>query len=286
MKFKHILISLIILILPVLSICSCTLPGANRQDELVDVLWETDENEYGIELTFTAFETHTARHGTIKYEDKEYDIHLGWSKGEVYIERIGYYGNVIGYDGGGARFEITGNYTIIEESLVEIKFNNVYGDFEELKSLKDKKITVRATNVNRDEYDVSVLNCFKWQSENAEWEIYTYYDMRNFCVGTYGFGEDKIEIAVFWLDGKTFKVYRLKEKDPVLSNTHHYFDIDRIDGDAIIVGTYTNDSKQLHLIYTVQGETQPRISVLYSQSISNTAYKLWYPSSPDAAPLL
>lgn len=285
MKIKYIIISLFILILPVFSVCACTWPGANSQDELVDVVWETDENEYGIELTFTAFETHTARHGTLKYEDKEYDIHLGWSKGEVSIERIGYYGNVIGYDGGGARFEISGTYDLIEESVVEITFYYVSGDFEELKSLKDKKITVRATNINRDEYDVSVLNCFKWQSENAEWEIYTYYDMRNFSVGTYGFGEDKIEIAVFWLDGKTFKVYRLKEEDPVLSNTHHYFDVDRIDGDAIIVGTYTNDSKQLHLIYTVQGETQPRISVLYSQSISNAAYKLWYPSSPDAAPL-
>lgn len=287
MKIKFMLISLFIFILPVFSICACTVPGANRQDELENVIWQTDENEYGIELTFTAFDRHNERYGTFKYEDKEYDIHMGWSKGRVNIDHVGYYGNTIVYNGDGEKFEITGYYEIIEKNVVEIKFYNAYGDIEELKSLKDKKITVRASEIDKDKYDVSDFSNVMWQSKDKAWKIYTYYNMRRFSVGTYGSGESKTEIAVFWLADNKFKVYKLKEKTPLPSGISQYVDITRIDGNAFIIGTYTSDSQQLHLTYNVEGETQSRTSILYCGEIDdflNNSY--WFPSSPDAAPLL
>lgn len=288
MKKKFaILISLFILMLPVFSVCACTWSGANEQNNLVNVIWQTDENDYGIELTFTVLDQNSARYGTLKYEDKEYDIHMGWAKGKVNIDHIGYYGNIVGYANEGNAFEITGNYTIIEKNVVGIKFNNVYGDLEELKSLKDKIITVRASDIDKDEYDVSVINNVMWQSNNLNWKIYTYYGMRRFSVGTYGTGEGKTEVAVFWLADNTFKVYKLKERTPLPSGISHYIDISRIDGNAFMVGTYTNDSKQLHLTYTIEEETQPRISILYCQEIDGSQNNAnWYPSSPEAAPLL
>lgn len=287
MKMKYILISLFILILPIFSVCACTVPGANSQDELENVIWQTDENEFGIELTFTAFSRHNERYGTFKYEDKEYDIHMGWAKGKVNIDHIGYYGNTIRYAEEGKEFEITGYYTIIKQSIVEIKFYDAYGDFEELKSLKDKKITVRAYDIDPDEYDVSAINDIMWQSKNTEWKIYTYYGMRRFSVGTYGTGEEKTEVAIFWFNDNTFKVYKLKEKTPLPSGISHYIDLDRIDGNAFMVGTYTNDSKQLQLTYTIEEEAQTRISILYCHEIDNWQDNAnWFPSSPEAAPLL
>lgn len=286
MKMKYVLISIFILIVSFCSVCACTVPGANRQDELENVIWQTDENEYGIELTFTAYGRRNERYGTFKYEDKEYDIHMEWAKGRVHIYHIGYYGNTIRYAEEGKEFEITGYYTIIKQSVVEIKFYDAYGDFEELKTLKDKEITVRASDVDRNECDVSVINNIMWQSKNTEWKIYTYYGMRRFSVGSYGTGEEKTEVAVFWFDD-TFKVYKLKERTPLPSGVSHYIDINRIDGNAFIVGTYTNDSKQLHLTYTIEGETQPCISILYCQEIDNWQDNAnWFPSSPEAAPLL
>lgn len=287
MKMKYILISLFILILPVFSVCACTWPGANRQDELENVIWETDENEYGIELTFTAFKRHTERYGTFKYEDEEYDIHMGWAKGRVHIYHVGYYGNTIIGVNEGQEFEITGYYKIIKQNVVEIEFYNAYGDYEELKTLKDKKITVRASEIDSDEYDVGDFNCIMWQSKNTEWKIDTYGGMRRFSVGTYGTGDEKTEIAVFWLADKTFKVYKLKERMPITSGDGHYIDANRIDGDAFIVGTYTNDSKQLNLTYTVEGEVQSRVSILYCQEIDNWQDNAnWFPCSPNAVPFL
>ena len=282
-KVKCILISIFILMLPVFSLGACTWFGINRQRDLVNVVWQTDENEYGIELTFTVFDHNGDEYGTFKYEDKEYDIKMGWADGRVDITHIGYYGNAIRYPSAGKEFDITGTYKIIEKNVVEISFYNAYGDYEELQSIKDKKITVRATDINSDEYDVSEISNVMWQSKNIEWKLYTFYEMRRFSVGTYGTGEEKADIAVFWLANNTFKAYKLKEGTP--PSSMYYIDIDRIDGNAIIVGTYTNDSKQLHLTYTVVGESQLRFSILYCQKIDNyLADPYWYPSSPEAAP--
>ena len=286
MKTKYILICIFIIIVSVCSVCACTVPGGNRQDELENVIWQTDENEYGIELTFTAFGRHSERYGTFKYNDKEYDIHMDWWKGVVHIAHVGYYGNTIISDDEGREFEITGSYNIIKQSIVEIKFYDVYGDGEEFKSLKDKTITVRASSINRDEYGVGDINEITWQSENNEWKIYTYYGMRRFSVGVYETEAVKTEIAVFWFTDNTFKVYKFKESTPLPDDSSRYIDINRIEGNAFIVGTYTNDSKQLNLTYTVEGETQPRNSILYCQEIDDRQYDVnWYPSSPEAAPL-
>jgi len=286
MKMKYILISIIMFILPVFSVCACTWPGSNRQNELEYVIWQTDENEYGIELTFTVFARDGSRYGTFKYENKEYDILMGWSRNKVHIIYIGYYGNYIGYGDGGNDLQITGYYEIMAKDVVEIRFYNVYGDYEELKSLKDKKITVRATAIARDECDVSVIDGIMWQTENNEWKIYTDYGRRRFSVGTYGTGDEKTDIAVFWFaDNKTFKAYKLKERTPSDDTSGTYIDITRIDGNAYIVGTYTNDPAQLHLTYTVDGENQPEISILHCNRIDKPNEDRWYPSSPDAAPL-
>ena len=209
---------------------------------------------------------------------------MGWWGGKVNIDYIGYYGSSIRYFSPEKGFEITGTYKIIEKNVVEIEFYTTYGDFEELKSLKDKKITVRATDIDPDEYDVGDISEVMWQSKNTDWTLYTYYEMRRFSVGTFGAGEDKTEIAVFWLVNNTFRAYKLKEGTPP-DGVDAYIDIDRIDGDAFIVGTYTNDSKQLHLTYTVVGETQLRFAILYYTSDRLPDVVQWYPSSPDVAPV-
>ena len=282
-KVGCVLLSMLVLILSVFSLCACTWLGIYKWPSLVNVVWRTDANEYGIDLTFTVLDHQGDNYGSFTYEDKVYDIKLGWSKRMVDIHHIGYYGNTIRSGFEGKEFAIDGRFTIVEKNVVEIEFVYVNGDFEELQSLVDKVITVRATEIDPDECDVGDISEVMWQSKNTEWKLYTYYSMRKFSVGTYG-TDNKTDIAVFWLANNTFKAYKLKEGNPP-DNASVYFDIERIDGDAFIVGTYTNDSKQLNLTYTIEGETQPRFSTLYCQAIDDysTMYPYWYPSSPDAA---
>lgn len=281
MKRKCILISLIILtlILSAFSLCACH--WTNRQRDMVNVVWQTDDNEYGIALTFTVLDHSGDNYGTFKYENKEYDIRMGWEHGKVFIYPIGYYGNNVRSDDK-KEIRLSGTYKIKEKGVVEITFYTVYVDFEEFKPLNDKKITVRATDIDPDESDVGDISEVMWQSKDSEWKIYTYFAMRRFSVGTYGVGENKTDVVVFWLNNNRFKAYKLKDGVPP-DGGGEYVDLSRIDGDAFIVGTYTNDSKQLHLTYTLEVETQLRFSILYCQKVDNYLMDIhWYPSSSDA----
>lgn len=154
MKIKYILIALIIFLFSGLSLCACTMPGANRQNDLKNVVWQTDENEYGIDLSFTAFDRNGLLYGTLKYGDGEYDICMSWGKNRFSLHHIGYYGNNI-YPGEGEYFDITGYYTIKvkDGSVLDLEFRSVYSDneseysdIEVLETLQDKTITIYAEN--------------------------------------------------------------------------------------------------------------------------------------------
>ena len=94
MKFKKIiclLISFSILIL----FSACVMPKNNKQTKVLDTKWQSEENDYGIDLNFTAFKEGGVLFGQISYKGKTEEIYIVWGNLRFVTQKVSFYGNTI-----------------------------------------------------------------------------------------------------------------------------------------------------------------------------------------------
>lgn len=264
MKNKKIIFIMlpIIFVCVLLTGCHITVPKMNRQTKVLDAKWQSEENDYGIDLNFTAFKEGGVLFGQISYNNKTENIVMSWGNLSVDIKKIDYYGNLLNSE------YIIGHYKIIKSSKIKITFSYDYIFNDEL---KNKTITVSATPIDLSLYDVSTTTNVLYEREQKDITIYTFQNTRNFSYCTLVKDEVTTTFIIFWFKDEQ-KFFAKKLEDNVLSS------------EILFDGSYASDNQSLTL--NLNENTFITESNL-TFSMRNIEYyehptQVWYPSQIES----
>jgi hypothetical protein len=188
--------------------CLCWLPSCdvnteknNRQQDLKNVQWLSDDNDYGIDLEFLVLQENSYHYGAISYNDVDYEIELSWADSEFSIKKVTTYGKLVDDT------YISGDYIIFEDTIVvlDIKDDSMYDG-----ELAGKNVTVEAYDVSSSNYDATVRHDICWETSDRKVQLYTFSNMRKFCTGTYYSDNSKKDVVFYFLSRSTFIIYELE----------------------------------------------------------------------------
>ncbi len=239
---------------------ACTPAWVNKQQELKNVIWKTeDTTENMLTLEFLVLQDNANHFGYIEYNNQRYEISLDWGNSSFDICAVNYYGQrqpettVVG-----------GGYNILDDTQVELE---ILYDYLFNGALVDKRITVKATAVDPKNYGAFDRHELRWQNESVGLEFFVYQCYRRFGVGTCNIAEEERAIVFYWRENNRFEIFELI--GGVQSET------------CLLSGTYTDDTENS---VTLQFEANEIFDGLSSLSLEigdswiDDPDEYWYPA--------
>lgn len=220
MKFRKLYFFLITAIFGILAISmlsACTPHRINRQNDIKNVIWRSEDNDYGMLLEFVVLQDNAHYYGWLAFEGVEREIAFTWGNGSFDIRPVDYYGRELGeaeYAGGG--------YYIKNDTCVELDFlsDSLFGG-----KLNDKKIIITANEIDGNSYDASVRQEVCWETTDKSFSIYVFQGCRRFGVGTYTHGNVETQFVLYFLEDSQFIIYEIKDGEQteiiLLNGSYH-----------------------------------------------------------------
>lgn len=236
--------------------CTISLKRWNTQNEKQYVVWQSESNDYGIDLQFFVYEERSSHFGTISFNGETYDIAMVWDDLNFIVSKVNYYGKTDDF------VDISGRYAIKDDNTVELE---ITVDYIYAGALCGKTIVVNAYDMVDTVHDVAVLSEACWEAEDDLLTLYTYQGMRNFSVGIYSDGATKYDIVVYWLPECSFEAYELS---------------DGVQQSAVVMcGTYICGKDTLELTYCTSDGGEGRTLLLTARTVLIQEYpaERWYP---------
>ena len=222
---KKILCILFVILLCAFTLTACTvsMPKNNKQLELENVVWSSEDNSFDVEIELLGLPYSRAIYGYVKYGDEKKEILLSWSDLHFRIDFVDYYGKTLSFINNNTPQYSQGSYKIIRDNKVELWFSQ---DYLFDGKLYDKKIVIAANEINPADYSIGLHHGVCWESGGGNLTLYTHQQMRRFSVGQYKNGESSKDVVIYWLDDNTFSAYELKdgvqEQEELLSGKYDY----------------------------------------------------------------
>lgn len=250
-------------IIPI-SLCACINPWLNRQDNLKNVIWQSEENDYGLSISFTVFQ-HGTNYGYIDYCGEKHEITMLWQDLDFSLCLVSYYGENLSniYKADTVWYTVGGKYKILKPSKVRLTifYDNLYNG-----ALVSKDMTLSATKVNTIDYDISLQPGVTWENIEKNISITNYFYTKNFSVGTY----NDIKVVTYWLENDRFSMYEL---------------VDNIQQDIeLACGSYNYSSDDIILNFEKNQIAEDEEIALARTEYVKMDFLNWYP--PSDKPLL
>ena len=227
-----------------------------------NVVWRSEENSLGVVIELLALPYSHSPQGLIEYDGKTIDIVMNWSDSSFRIDPIDYYGKYISFKDYDNPQYILGQYEIIQDNKVTLKFSkdDLFGG-----ELINKKIVITANEIDPADYEIGLHQEVCWESASGL-TLFTYQGMRRFSIGQYAAELSSKEIVLYWLDDKAFSAYELK---------------DRVQGqEELLSGRYDYDGQilTLHFVKNLIDEQSDSIEMT-ARNINYWEHpqELWYP---------
>lgn len=256
-KLIKALISSVILCLGLFSIAGCSPHNINRQNDIKNVIWRSEDNDYGIALEFVVLQDNAHYYGSLAFEYGEKEVAFTWGNGGFDIRPVDYYGQVLEE----AEYAC-GGYDIKNDTCVELEFlsDSLFDG-----KLNDKKIIIMATEIDGNSYDASVRQEVCWETTDKSFSVYVFQGCRRFGTGTYTHGMKETQFVLYFLEDSQFIAYEIKDGEQtqtILLNGSYYSQ-----GNKLILQSHENN-------ISADGSIK-----LYSREINNREYpqEIWYP---------
>ena len=110
-----------LIILSFVILPACTPSSLFRHLKFKNVIWQSEDNDYGIKLEYLVLQENSNHFGTIEFSDKKYDITVLWGYGGYDIYIVDFYGKIIDNT-----LHFGGGYDITEDDKVILDFSVDY----------------------------------------------------------------------------------------------------------------------------------------------------------------